>query len=82
MCSSQSCVYRLFIRTYVLLWVIYKMIHTGLKLFLNLSFCLVKWLKCFPQRLKGCCENKLIFMQCFEGLKCALFIYCYHQRSD
>lgn len=78
MCSSQSCVYRLYIRMLVLL----LMIHTGLKLCLNLSFCLVKWLKCFPQRLKGCCENKLIFMQCFEGLKCALFIYCYHQRSD
>lgn len=54
----------------------------GLKLFLNLSWCLVKWLNCLPQHLKGCCENKLLFMQCFEGLKCALFIYCYHQSSD
>lgn len=66
-----------------LLWVnIQKVIHMGLKPFLNLSWCLVKWLNYLPQCLKGYCENKPVFMQCFEGLKCALFIYCYHQRSD
>lgn len=50
MCFSQSCVYMLYFRMYVCLWVVHKMIHTDLKQCWNLSFFLVKLLS---SMLKG-----------------------------